>query len=232
MSLFVDEAPRVGVLTLDPTNPPKTGVLTGGLSTGPTAGALWHDGNQRSLQTIAMLGQYGLPLVGLPNVTPVTNTNATAATALMTQAYGALTLSAVGKTLFIHGAGEYTTDSGTGRTITLAVTINDGTNTRTLATWTSGATTASQTALPWNFDLYAIVTTAGAAGTFFSHGTANITLGSSAGGATTSYNDVNAANSSAVILTAATTVSVTQLFSGSNAANTFTQDLLLIEVLN
>jgi hypothetical protein len=150
----------------------------------------------------------------------------------MTTTFPAQALSSVGKTLYVYGAGEYTTDSGTGRTITLAVTINDGTNTRTLLTWTSGATTASQTSMPWNFDGYITITTAGASGTAFSHGTANITLGASASGAVSSYNDTNTANSSAIILTASTTVSVTQLYSGSNAGNTFTQDLMVIEVLN
>jgi hypothetical protein len=232
MSLFRDENPYVGVLTFDPQVLPANGYVTGGLANSPTTGAMWHDASKHSMQTISMGGLYGVSLAPLPNTTGVTNTNATSATALMTTVFSASSLSSVGKTLYMFSAGEYTTDSGTGRTITLAVTINDGTNTRTLVSWTSGATTASQTSMPWNFEAYMVVTAAGASGTMFSHGTADITLGASAGGATTAYNDTNTANSSVVILTASTTLSVTQLFSGSNAGNTFTQDMMIIEVLN
>lgn len=207
MSLFAGEQPQLGVFST--VGAPTIAVPQVAPATGLGAG-------------IYMV----IPDGALNLANAVTNTNATTATALMTYVFPGGSLNTLSRIIDIYAAGEYTTDSGTARTITLALTFGDGTNTRTLGTWTTGATTASQTGMPWNFDFAAVVSTAGSSGKLFGHGTANVTLGASAAGALTSYNDTNTAASSTLDLTKQITLSVTQLYSGSNAGNTFTQDFM------
>lgn len=234
MSLFRSERPSVNRVHFEPTQLPTPGTVSGGTSSGPTPGDLWFDQTTQSFQAVTGVGQVGLtltapvPLIG----SAVTQTNPTSAANLLTYAIQPNQFNALGKAIHIYGAGEYTTDGGTARTITIAVTWSDGTNTRTLLTWTSGATTASQTNLPWNVEGYITVQAVGSAGTAFAHGTAWVTLGSSAPGATTSYNDTNTAVSSAINLTVSGTLAVNALFSGSNAGNTITQDMLIVSGLN
>lgn len=233
MSLFRDESPTVGVVTFDPVKP-GLGVGSAGTASGAQNGALWYDATLNSFQLVQDNAQGGIPSspAALSIAAAVTNTNATSATALMTYAFLPGSLNVVGKTLDIYAAGTYTTDGGTGRTITFAVTLGDGTNTRTIATYTTGATTASQTKFPWNYDATIITQAVGSSGTVYGHGILNITLGSSIGGALTSYNDQNNAASSALDLTKTITLTLTQLYSGSNAGNIFVEDTLALMLAN
>jgi len=173
------------------------------------------------------------PAMGaITNITPVTATNPSAAANLMTFAFPAGSLNNLGRTLSLYAYGLYTTASGQTPTLNLTVIMNDGTNTRTLLSWTSGATTASSSNFPWNFDCTIVTTAAGSSGTFEGHGTANVTLGASAGGALTSYNDVITGASSALDLTKVNTMTVQCLFSSSNAGNSVTERVLCADIYN
>lgn len=235
MSLLVrDVYPTVQAVIFDPTKI-RSGQASGGTSADFPAGTLFYDASTNTFQTITASGTTGL--TQSPSVqgfaSAVTNTNATSATALMTYKFQAGQLNILAKTIQVYAAGEYTTDSGTGRTMTVAVTLYDGTNTETLATWTSGATTASKTGFAWNLDLTAMTSTAGTSGKTISHGVFNVLLGATNGAAITSYADqIAGENSTTLDLTKALTLSITQLYSGSNAANTFTEDMLVVSILN
>lgn len=231
MSLFRRESPRLNAVVLEDFYG-TSGIGTGGLASGYPAGTLYKDPITGQLSYITPAGTL---IVSATNPVPtvaaasVTNTNATTATALQTYAFQPGQLNIVGKAVHVYAAGEYTTDSGSARTVTVALTQGDGTNTRTLATWTSGATTASQTSFPWHVDAWITTQAAGTAGTMFAHGNLFITLGSTQAGASTIYADVNTAVTSALDLTKTNTLSVTQLFSGSNTGNTFTEDMLIVQ---
>jgi hypothetical protein len=231
MSLFRDEYHTVNLITFDPYKI-VSGLGTGGIAGGSPEGTIWYDSVTRTFQTLTASGQSGIAIT--PSVQTiaalVSNTNATTATALNLYAFKAAQLNAVGKTVYFYGAGNYTTDGGTARTVTLALTQGDGTNTRTLMTFTTAVTTASQTALPWNVDGFITTQASGTAGTMFAHGSFNIALGTTA--VTTSYNDLNTAATSALDLTKVNTLTVTQLFSGSNAGNIFVQDTMIVQILN
>lgn len=176
--------------------------------------------------------QQGIILAPAVNVTPVTATNPSSAANLM--AYGALPAKAfnvVGKTLYLWGAGTYTTASA--QTPTFNLTVVETNSAVTLLTFTSTATTASVTKT-WNFEAFLTVQAAGATGKFESHGIFDVELGAGAAGsvAETSFNDANSAVSSSVDLTAALTFQVQCLFSSSNAGNSIVQRQLVVEVLN
>jgi len=218
MSIFKSEAPNLSKVILDQS----------AASVNLQEGEIWNDNVQLSLQARTNGQQFAIQGVYPPNITPVTNTNPTAATALMTQAIKAGALNVVGKYLYISGAGLYTTAAAQTPTITIAVTLGAV----TLATWTSAATTASSTNFPWNFDLFLITQTKGSSGLLESHGIFNVTLGAAAAGAETSYNDVNTSTVGPIDLTAAQTLSVTGLFSTGNAGNSQSQRLLVIEQAN
>lgn len=182
-------------------------------------------------QIVIPSGTAGIDLV-MP-VTDVTNavtkTNPTSATALMTQKFPSGALNNLGRAIDIFAAGEVTT--GVSSTVTFAVTLNDGTNTRTVATWTTGALTTGQTNLQWEIDLAFDINVAGSSGKVFGHGTYSIPL-TAPTAAVSAYTDANTAASSTLDLTQLITLSVTALFGTSNAGNSVTQDLLQITIAN
>lgn len=225
MSLFRDEVPTVGAIIFDPTKQ-VVGTGSGGIAAGLPAGSMWYDVTTGSFQSITGLGQVGLAIAGPTNVTAVTDTNPTTATALQTTVIPAGTLNVVGKTISVTAAGVYTTDANTARTITIAGTLGAV----SMFSFTTGATTASQTGFPWQLFMTMVVTTKGSSGVLTVNGQLAITLGSSIGGAQTIYG--YSAASSAVDLTVAETFSMTALFSGSNAGNTITENILQVVAEN
>jgi hypothetical protein len=235
MSLFRAERPSVNRVHFEGTQLPTPGNVSGGTSAGPTPGDIWFDLTTQTFQSITGAGQAGLassyaspPLVAAA----VTATNPSSAAALMTYAFPVGQLNAVGKAFNIFAGGNYTTATGQTPTFTIAVTLGDGTNTRTLLTWTSGATTAVATAQPWNLDGTVVIQASGSSGTAYAHGAASITLGTTTTAASAKYLDANTAVTSAVNLTLATTLTVTALFSSSNAGNNVVEDMLVITNLN
>lgn len=232
---FKDVYPTVSSITFDP-NYLSLGVTgkPSGLQ-GPTEGQVWYDSVNKNLyafiggQVVSFTG--GAANVNYTNTaTPITATNPSSAATLFSYAFPAGALNVANRVIYLFGSGYYTTASGQTPTVTVAVTLGDGTNTRTLLTWTSGATTASASNIPWNFDGYIFTDSTGTSGTMLSHGTLNLTLGTSAGAATGSYLDTNHAASSALNLTLATTLNITTTMSSSNAGNSVTEDSLLVQV--
>ena len=233
MSLFDFEIPHVQGVTFDPAKQ-VSGTGSGAPASGVPNGTMWFDVNG-SFQAIVptSITASGPTITLAPNITAVTNTNPiTSAVALMTQVFPAGALNTLGRTLNIYAAGEYTTDSGTGRTMTFSAVLGDGTENNTLFTVTTGATTASKTGFAWSFNLQAVVATTGTESTILSHGTFTILLGGTAQAASTVYQDINTAATADSDLTLANTLTLGQFFGGSNAGNTFTQDLMVITVAN
>lgn len=229
MSLFRDENPVLATVTLDPTKQ-ALGVGSGGIAAGANNGVMWYDiGN--SFQTIVGSEQAGLQVV--PPITElagaVTNANPTSATNLMTFVFPAGALNTLKRTLEIFAAGEITT--GTGTTTTVAVTMNDGTNTRTLLTFTTGSLTTGQTSLPWEVFGVIETNTIGSSGKMFGHGSLSIPL-TAPTAAAAEYLDQNTAASSTLDLTKSITLAVNSLFGSTNAGNSVTQDLLYMSISN
>lgn len=225
--IFRDEDVTFSKLNLDPNYIAMPSKPTG--LNGPKEGDVWYDSVNKHIyayvngQTVTFGGVNSLTLPA--NL--VTNTNPTAATALMTYAFPAGALNVVGRVIDIFGTGQITT--GTGTTTTFAVTLGDGTNTRTALTWTTGALTTAQTNLQWELSGTVLITTAGTSGTVFSHGYYEIPL-TAPSAAASKYFDAITANSSALDLSKTITLTVTSLFGSSNASNSVTEDALVISV--
>lgn len=211
MSLFAGEQPVLGVFST--VNAPTIAVPQVAPATGLGAG-------------IALVVPVGT--MNLANA--VTNVNPIAATALMTYAFPAGSLNLLNRIVDVFAAGEMTTGAETAATQTYAITLNDGTNTRTVATWTTQAQTASQTSVPWEIELVFETTTAGTSGKVFGHGSLSIPL--TPAGAIAGYLDTNTAATSTLDLTQKVTMSVTMLFASTNASNSVTQDMMVIEFEN
>jgi hypothetical protein len=164
------------------------------------------------------------------NNTPVT-VNGTVATDqnLMSFSVPAGALNALNKELEIFGAGTLNTVAATAVT---AIVIKVKLGGITLATFTTTAPAASQVNTPWNFILYAGVTTAGTSGAVESHGDLRIRLAAGAG-ASTLFSDVITAPVSSVDLTAAQTLQVTVALTGNAVStNNVTQRKMVSRLLN
>ena len=221
MSLFKYERPSVGKVNFQPVATPA----------GPDLqdGDFWYDATQKNM--IQRVNGFSVIDVSMASVnqTPVTATNPNPGPSnLMSYVVPAGSANTLGKVIDLFCTGFYTTASAQTPTITIAVKMGSV----TIATWTTGATTASATNMPFNFDLSIITSAIGSSGTVIAHGVANVTLGASAGGAETSYNDTNSASSSAIDLTAAETIQVVVSMSSSNAGNSVTQDTMQVTIGN
>jgi len=97
--------------------------------------------------------QLMVPVDGIALDDAVTQVNPTSATALMTYNFPNGSLNQLDRVVQVFAAGEVTTGAESAASQTFAVTLFDGTNTRTVATWTTGNVTASQTNLPWRLIL-------------------------------------------------------------------------------
>ncbi len=165
-----------------------------------TNGVLYVSGaaNGRKLM-LAM----GAPLV-LPAQTA--KTAITTAQALLAFAFGPGALNVVGRKLRVRGVAIYATTAGNVATLSIALTLGGV----TLCTITTPATnTAASTNLPLQFEFELTVVTLGATATIESHGRVDVNIGTVAAAVATTYLDTNVAVSSAVNLTAASTLGVT-----------------------
>lgn len=227
-----DIYPVVSSLTLDPTAQAIS--LTGKPSgvQGPTEGQIWYDSVNKNVY--AFIGGSVVSLY-----TQVVEINPTASqtpavasqpssSALMSYVFPAGSLNQLNRNLDLYVSGYYSTASGQTPTITLYVTLADGTNTRTVLTWTTGATTASASNMPFNFDGTIFTYATGSSGTVLAHGTLNLTLGSTAGASLNSYNDVNHAASSSLDLTKAITLTVNATMSTNASGNSLSEDVLWV----
>jgi len=156
------------------------------------------------------------------------NANVTTDQNLMAFTVPAKTLNRAGRLCRVRGYGLYSTQAGQTPTLTIKVKLGAV----TLVSWTSAATTASQTDKPWNFDCDLVTATTGATGTIEAHGHSRIQIGSGSNGAdTTTHSDAITAASSAIDLTSSNSLQITATFStNTSPSNAATQRLMTVEV--
>lgn len=210
MSLFAGEQPQLGVFST--VGAPIIAVPQVAPATGSGAG----------INLVVPIGTLNL-------ANAVTLPNPTTATALMTYKFPAGSLNQLNRIVDIFAAGNIT--PGTSSTATFAVTLNDGTNTRTVATWTTAAIAAIAN-MPWEFDLSFYISTAGSSAKAYGHGIFSVPVATSTVTAVNSYNDTNTAATSTFDATQLITLSVTALFGTTNAGNSVVQDMMQISLSN
>jgi len=227
MSLFDFELPHVQAVIFDPAKQ-ISGTGSGAPAQGLPNGSLWYDVSN-GFNTISPTSTTPAGLnVAIPTITtPVTNVNPTSATSLMTYAFPAGSLNTKGRTISLFAAGEITT--GVGTTTTFTILLNDGTNVRTIDSFTTGALTTGQTNLPWEINATIVVSASGTSGTVFSHGGFIIPL-TAPTAAVAEYLDQNTASSSSLNLTLGVSLAIASLFGTSNGSNSVTQDLMTLDV--
>ena len=165
-----------------------------------TNGVLYVSGasNNRKLM-VAM----GAPLV---LTAQTAKTAITTAQSLLSFAFTPGALNVTGRKMRVRGCLIYSTTAANVATISLALVLGGV----TLCTITTGATnTAASTNLPIWFEFELTVVTLGATATIESHGRVDANIGTVAAAVAGTYLDTNTAVSSAVNLTAASTLSVT-----------------------
>lgn len=165
------------------------------------------------------------------NITPVTvSADLTTDQNLLSLSVPAAALNVVGRTLRVSGAGLYTTQAGQTPTLTFKVKLGS----LTLLSWTTVATTASATDIPWNFAIDLATAVIGAAGTLEAHGNLLVNLGTTAGVDSNIIPDTNTATVGTVDLTAAQTLQVTIAFSTQPLTpfNAATQRQLAVGIVN
>lgn len=197
--------------------------LAANATAGSAGAAICDDGNGNTTTSSCLVNS-------VTSTSPVTvNTNTTSDQQLMELSLSAGYLNTSGQPFKFFGAGVYTTQSGQTPTLTFKVKLctvsgcGSGTVV-TLASYTSGATTASASNMPWNLSITGTTVTTGASGNLEVHGFNGVTLGTTAGAAGATYNDTNTAASSTINLTSALFVDFTITFSTNAAtANTCTQ---------
>jgi hypothetical protein len=169
-------------------------------------------------------GSFVQQLVG--NATPVSLTNPTVATDMMTATLQPNTVDAAGDGLRIFAAGTY----NLGLASTLVFTIKLGGV--TIATFTTASQATTAVTLGWQVDLVATVVTPGASGTLEVHGALNFDSGATLAAACTTFLDSNIAVSSAINLTAPALLEIMSNLGSGNAGSNITQRQLTVELMN
>jgi len=160
----------------------------------------------------------------IANTTVVQNTNPTSATNMMTAILQANTLAAVGDGIEIWAAGTVNLTTTTSAA-TFAIVLGGV----TIATFTTGNFAVGALNLAWNLQINSTVVTVAVGGnvTLETHGTVNASL-TTAAGATTSYNDINVAVSSAIVGGSTLTLAITGFLAAGNAASFINQRQLQV----
>lgn len=222
MSLFKGEAlPEVRAISFTPRRSPVP------LNSGTTA-ELWFDEGQGNILGISNRQNVAPQLVVYTNAAPVSQNTFATPLVLMTAPISIPVMNASGKTLEVFAAGTYNTNAAGTPTVNLVVTLG-GTN---VMTWTSGATTGGQSNMPWEVQGVITLVSNGATANVEAHGSMCVTLGSSAGGSTTTYLDVNSANVGTINLQANTNVAVLGNMSVSNVNCVLTQRQMVVVLSN
>jgi hypothetical protein len=164
------------------------------------------------------------------NATPVSLTNPTAATDLMTFTIPGptggqgLSLNAAGKCLQITAYGTYNLAA----TSTLVFTVKLGGV--TLGTFTSGSNTNTSVTLQWQLALTSITVTPGAAGTAEAHGLLTINIGATLPVALSAYGDSNTAVLTAINFTGPLLLEVMANLGSGNASSVIACRMLQVEI--
>lgn len=165
------------------------------------------------------------PQVVCTNFTPATvNTNTTAEQNLAACTMPAGRLTIAGRTLTVEGAIVFTTPAAATPTVTIKVKqcsvsgCATGTS-NVLATWVSGAVSASTTNAQINYKVTAITAQTASAPLFEAHGNMAINPGTTTATALTTYADTNSATlGTNVLMTAQTFIQTTITFSTNQAS--------------
>ncbi len=166
-------------------------------------------------------GTFAQLLVG--STTPVTITNPTVATDMMTTTLLAGTLEDVGETLEVFAAGTYLVAAAS----TLVFTVKIGGV--TVATFTTASQATTAVTLGWNLTLNATVVTNGAAGSLEVHGELNFDSGATLAAACSTFLDSNTAAATGVNLNLPVLVEVMGNLGTGNAGSSITQRQLVVE---
>ena len=163
----------------------------------------------------------------IANTAVVQATNPTSAANLQTAVLQAGTLSRVGQSLEIFGAGIVNLTTTTSA-VTIAVVLGGV----TIATFTTTAFAIALN-LGWNLTVTATVVSVDSGGnvTLETHGSLSAAV-TTAAGAIAGFNDVNIAVSSSIAAAGALTLAFTALLAAGNAASFVNQRQLLAELLN
>ena len=165
------------------------------------------------------------------NATPVTLTNPTAATDLMTfqlplnPAGNGNIINDVGHGLSIYAAGSYNVAASS----TLVFTIKLGTV--TIATFTTASQTNTAVALNWRLDFDVTTVAVGSSGTVEAHGKLTFDSGATLAAAANIFMDSKKAVSSAIDLTQPALLEIMANLGTGNASSTVSQRVLRVIAL-
>lgn len=165
------------------------------------------------------------------NVTPVSLTNPTAATDLMTfllplnPSGNGNIINDISHGLLVYAAGSYNVAASS----TLVFTIKLGTV--TIATFTTASQTNTSVALNWQLNLNITTQAVGSSGAVEVHGTLVFDSGATLAAASTTFSDSNTAVSSAIDLTQPALLEVMANLGTGNSSSTVSQRVLRLIVL-
>jgi hypothetical protein len=168
----------------------------------------------------------------LSNVTPVSLTNPTAATDLMTFALpqnplgNGCIINETGRGLDIFACGTYNLAASS----TVVFTIKLGTV--TIATFTTASQTNTSVTLNWQLRLRALIASVGSAGTLETHGALLFDSGATLPAAASVFLDGNTGVSAAIDLTLNPLLEIMANFGTGNASSVIAQRVLDITLLN
>lgn len=164
------------------------------------------------------------------NTTPVSLTNPTTATDLMTFLFPTGP-SNLGNILNVLGAGFELFCQGTynlGLASTLVFTIKLGGV--TIATFTTASQATTGVTLAWQLTFSAFTASVGSAGTVEAHGVLTFSSGATLAAAASSFMDSNTAPSAAIDLTRAQTLEILANLGSGNAGSSIAQRVLQIQL--
>lgn len=190
-----------------------------------------HDGavsNDGLIKDLLSCGEQQLSV----NVTPVTLTNPTSATDLMTFTVGgpaggpAVSLNAAGKCLQVTAFGVYNLAAAS----TLVFTIKLGG--ATLATFTTASQATTAVTLAWSLQITSITVAPGASGTAECHGYLSFDSGATLAAAASEFLDSNTAVITGINYTGPLLLELMANLGTGNASSTITSRMMQVELYN
>lgn len=160
------------------------------------------------------------------NVTPVSLTNPTAATNLMTAVLPAFTFSAPQQSIDVYASGTYNLAAAS----TMVFTITLGGVTLTTITTASNANTS--VTLGWKINYVIGCVSSGSAGTVESGGTLLYDGGATLAIAASAFNDINTAVSSAINMNIPATLAIQANLGTGNASSVVAERILRVVYFN
>jgi hypothetical protein len=190
-----------------------------------------HDGavsNDGLIKDLLSCGEQQL----FVSASPVTLTNPTAATDLVTFTIGAptggagISLNSAGKVIVISAFGVYSL----GAASTLVFTVKLGG--ATLATFTTASQATTAVTLAWQLSLTSVTVTPGAAGTAEAHGYLSFDSGATLAAACSEFLDSNTAAITSINYTGPLLLELMANLGTGNAGSTITSRIVQVELYN